>query len=173
MFCASLPGSSLSPASIDLPASSLVAYSFSPVLYWLPIPSRATHSTLPSCPYRFPVSSRANRPTFPPRPCHFPASSRAVQPTLPLVRSVSRSVVRYSFGVSSRPSRLPFSPVSRFLRSPFFLLPGTIVLDDEICFWRFPRQTVILGFGLTHLCCAYECVHLCIGTKLNFWFLFS
>ena len=163
-------------ASIDCPAYSLMAYRLRPVLSrlrYLLVPAsryplswlRTTRSTLLSRPYRFPVLSRAVRPTFPPRPCHFPALSRAVRPTLPFVGSVSRCVVRYSFGVSSRASRLPFCPVSRFLRSPFF---------PSFAGYYCTRRTFLLtlGFGSTHLCCVVlrVCV-LCNSTKFNFWFL--
>ena len=108
-------------ASIDLAASSLVIYRLPPVLSRLPVQSRATRSKFPFRPYRFRVSSRAVHPTSPPRPCHFPALLRVVRPTLPFVRAFSRCVVRYSFGVSSRPSRLRFCPVSLFPHSTFFL----------------------------------------------------
>ena len=145
----------------------------------LSIPLPATRSTIPSRPYRFtvslsavrptspsrpfcfPVSSRAVRPTFPPRQCHFPASLRAVRPTFPFVRPFSRCVVRYSLGVSSRPSRLPFCPLLRSLRSPLLLsLFQRVVMHstNNIAFRRFARQTVTLGFGLTHLCCVVVCV---------------
>ena len=146
-----------------------MVYRLPPALSRLPVPSRATRSTFPSRPYRFPVSLRAICPTFPPRPCHFPASSRAVRPMLPFVHAVSRWVVRYSFGVSSRPS-VPFCPVSRFLRSPFFLSffrrfcslysANILVLlysANNFALRRFARQTVILGFGLTHLFCVCVC----------------
>ena len=145
-------------ASIDIPASSLVVYRLPPVLSRLPVSSRAQRSTLPR-PYRFPVSSCAVSPTFPPRPCHFSASSRAVRPTLPSVRAVSRCVVRYSLCVSSRPSPLPFCPVSRSLRSPFFPFSRVLLYStNHFALWRFVRQTVTLGFGLTHLCCVVVCV---------------
>ena len=57
-------------------------------------------------------------------PVPFFASSRAFRPTLPFVRPVSRCAVRYSFGVSSRPFRLPFCPVSRFLRTILSFFAG-------------------------------------------------
>ena len=108
-------------AGIDIPASSLVFYRLPPVLTRFPVPSRAIRSTFSSRSYHFPVSSSAVRPMIPQRPCYFPASSCAVRPTLPFVRPVFRRVVRDSFGVSSRPSHLPFCPVSRLQRSHLFL----------------------------------------------------
>ena len=154
-----------------------MVYRLPPALSRLPVPSRATRSTFPSRPYHFPVSSRAVRPTFPPRPCRFPvasravrptfpphpcqfpASSRAFRPTLPFVRLVSRCGVRYSFGVSFCPSRLPFCPVSRFLRTVLSSFRRVLLYSMNIfALWRFARQTVTLGFGITHLCCAVACV---------------
>ena len=121
----------------------------------------ARHPPDVSAPARasFPVSSRAIRPSFPPRPCHFPASSRAFRPTLPFVRPVSRCVVRYSFGVSSRPSRLMFCPFSRFLRTVLSFFRRVLLYSTNIfALWRFASQTVTLGFGITPLCCAVACV---------------
>ena len=110
-----------------------------------------------SVPFSF--SSRAIRPTFPPRPCHFPASSRAFRPTLPFFRPVSRCVVRYSFGVSSRPFRHPFCPVSHFLRTVLSFFRRILLYSTNIfALWRFARQIVTLGFGITHLCCVVACV---------------
>ena len=124
-----------------------------------PVSSRAIRPSFPPLPCRFPVSSRAIRPTFPPRPCHFPASSRAFRPTLPFVRPVSRCVVRYSFGVSSRPSRLPFCPFSRFLRTVLSFFRRVLLYSTNIfALWRFASQTVTLGFRITPLCCAVACV---------------
>ena len=93
------------------------------------------------------------------RPCRFPASLRAFRPTLPFVRPVSRCVVRYSFGVSSRPSRLPLCPFSRFLRTVLSFFRRVLLYSTNIfALWRFASQTVTLGFGITHLCCAVACV---------------
>ena len=143
--------------SIVLPASSLVAYHLPPVLSRLSVPPRATRSMFPSRPYHFlvssgavsptfpfrpycfSVSSRAVRRTFPPRPCHFTALSRAVCPKLPFVRPFFRCVVRYSFGVSSRLSRLPFCTVLRFLRWPIFL---------SFAWYYYTRQKTLLFGGL-------------------------
>ena len=139
-------------ARFVLPASSLMTHCLPYVLSRLSVASSVTCSTLPSHPYSIPVSSlavrqafpsrpyrfrsqsRANRQTFLPRPCHFPASSRAIRPTFAFVCPVSCCVVRYSFGVSSFPSRLPFCPVSCFLRSPLFLFsPDTTIPDEQFC----------------------------------------
>ena len=98
-----------------------MVYRLPPVLSRLSVPSCATRSIFQFCPNRFLVSPRTVCLTFPSRPYRFSASSRAVRPTFPFVPPVLRCVVRYSFGVSSRPSRLPFCPVSRLLHSPFFL----------------------------------------------------
>ena len=131
----------------------------SPVPSQLPVPSRAPRSTFLSPPYRFPFSSRAIRPMFAPHPCHFAASSLAFRPTLPFVRLVSRCVVRYSFGVSSCPYRLPSCPVSRFLCTVLSFFRRVLLYSTNIfALWRFARQTVTLGFGITHLYCAVVCV---------------
>ena len=132
-------------------------------------------SRFPSLPYRFHVSSPAVRSIFQPHPCPFPASLRVVCPTIPFVSQFSRCVVRCSFGISSRPSRLPFCPVLRSLRSPLFLsfFCGVLLYStNNFALWWFARKTVILGFDLTHLCCVCVCVCFCNRTKLNFWFLF-
>ena len=126
-------------ASIVLPASSLVAYRLPPVLSRHFAPSCATCSKFQSRPYRFPVSSGAFRPTFPSRSYRFPAKPRDVRPTFTSARPVSRCVVRYSLGVCSRPSRLPFCPVSRFLRSSLFLS-----FDGYYC----TKRTTLLFRGL-------------------------
>ena len=68
----------------------------------------------------------------------------------------SQCVERYSFGDYSCPSRLPFCPLLHSFRSPlllsFFcrLLPYS---TDNLALRQLVRQTVTLGFGLTHLCC--------------------
>ena len=106
--------------------------------------------------------------------------------------SFSRFVLRCSPDAPVCPSRFPlrrallvrhlFTSIpslflSRVALSALTVLPFfcqvLLCSTNHFAIWRFDRQTVTLGFSLTHLCCVCVCARFCYIIKLNFWFLFS
>ena len=94
-------------ASIDLPASLLVAYRLPPVVSRFSAPLRATRSTFLSCPYRFPFRRVPSTRRLCPARAFFPLC-RA------LFARRSRSSFWFSFASCvTRSASLPVRPVSR------------------------------------------------------------
>ena len=93
--------------------------------------------------------------------------ARAIFP-LRLALFARRSRLSVRFPVAScvtRSASLPLRPVSRsapfsrFLRTVLSCFRRVLLYSTNIfALWRFARQTVTLGFGITHLFCSVACV---------------
>ena len=137
------------------------------------LPARSFLHVRTVFPFRRAPSTRRFRPVravFPLRRSPSARSFRPARANFPLRRALfaRRSRLSIWFPVAAcvtRSASLSVRPVScsvpfsRFLRTVLSAFRRLLLYSTNIfALWRFARQTVTLGFGITHLCCAVACV---------------